>query len=178
MVWRKTKFRLQSIATEKHYEQIFKEMKEPEGKKSEEALLLVQKKHDLWRYHNESDEARRLQRSGSLRRMKKEVDSQDVLSFESCRSSAVDHVEEMSLESPSKMQDVQELMSETAGNAMRGRGEDAWRPERKRRRWKPESFRTGLKASTRTLMVKAPMNGEQVTNTRRQSHARRRMRRN
>ena len=132
----------------------------------------MQKKHDLWRCHNESDEARRLQRSGSSRRMKKEVDSQGLLSCESCRSSAADHVEEMSLVSPSKMQDVQEVMSETAGNAMRGRGEDAWRlePDGKRRRWKPESFRTGLMASTQTLMVKAPMNGEQVKNTRRQSH--------
>ena len=29
--------------------------------------------------------------------MKKEADSQDLLSFESCRSSVVDHVQEMSL---------------------------------------------------------------------------------
>ena len=35
---------LQSGATEKYYEQLFEEMKELEGKKSEEALLLVQKK--------------------------------------------------------------------------------------------------------------------------------------
>ena len=61
--------------------------------------------------------------------MKKEADSQDLLSFASCRSSVVDHVEEVSLESPRKMQDVQELMSETAGNATSGREEDAWRPE-------------------------------------------------
>ena len=59
--------------------------------------------------------------------MKKEADSQDLLSFESCRSSAVDHVEEMSLESARKMQDEQEVMSETPGNSTRGRGEDAWR---------------------------------------------------
>ena len=49
--------------------------------------------------------------------------------MESCRSSAVDHVEEMSLESPRKRQDVQEVMGESAGNATRGRGEDAWRLE-------------------------------------------------
>ena len=41
----------------------------------------------------------------------------------------MDHVEEMSLESPRKMQDVQEVMGESAGNATRGGGEDAWRLE-------------------------------------------------
>ena len=46
------------------------------------------------------EKARRLQRSGSSRRMKKEMDLQNLLSFESCRSSTVDHVEEM--ESPSR----------------------------------------------------------------------------
>ena len=38
----------------------------------------------------------------------------------------MDHVEEMSLESLRKMQDEQEVMSETPGNATRGREEDAW----------------------------------------------------
>ena len=41
----------------------------------------------------------------------------------------MNHVEEISLEPPRKMQDVQEVMGETAGNATRGRGEDAWRLE-------------------------------------------------
>ena len=41
----------------------------------------------------------------------------------------MDHVEEMSLESPRKMQDEREVMSETSGNATRGRGEDTWRLE-------------------------------------------------
>ena len=124
-----SKIRWQSRATKKYHEQMFEEMKELEGKKSEEALLLLQKKYVLWRHQSERDEARRLQRSGSSRRMKKEADPQDLLSFESCRSSAVDHVEEMSLESPRMMQDVQEVTGEIAGNATRGRGEDAWRPE-------------------------------------------------
>ena len=53
------------------------------------------------------------------------MDSQDLLSFQSCRSAAVDYVEEMSLESPRKIQDVQEVMEETAGKATRGRGEGA-----------------------------------------------------
>ena len=35
----------------------------------------------------------------------------------------------MSLESPRKMQDVQEVMDKTAGKATRGRGEDACRLE-------------------------------------------------
>ena len=41
----------------------------------------------------------------------------------------MDHVGEMSLESPRKMQDEREVMSETSGNATRGRGEDTWRLE-------------------------------------------------
>ena len=61
--------------------------------------------------------------------MKKEADSQDLFSFESSRSSAVDDVEEMSLESPRKIQDVQVVMGESAAKATRGRGEDAWRLE-------------------------------------------------
>ena len=95
------KIRLQSRATEKYYEQIFEEMKEPEEKKSKEALLLVQKKYILMRYQNERDEARRAQRSGSSRETRKKVDLQDHLSFESCRSSA-DCIEELSPESPRK----------------------------------------------------------------------------
>ena len=48
--------------------------------------------------------------------MSKEADSQDFLSVQSGRSSAVDHVEEISLESSKKSQDVQVVMSETAGD--------------------------------------------------------------
>ena len=48
-----------------------------------------------------------------------EADSQDLLSFESCRSSAVDDIEEMSPEFLRTMQDEQEMMSETSGNATR-----------------------------------------------------------
>ena len=59
----------------------------------------------------------------------KEEDPQDLVSFQSCRSSAVDRVEEMRLESPRKIQDVQVVMSETVGKATRGRGKDAWRLE-------------------------------------------------
>ena len=52
---------------------IFEEMKELERKKSEEALRMVQEKHDLWRCQNERDEARRLQSSGNSRRVREEV---------------------------------------------------------------------------------------------------------
>ena len=72
---------LQSRATEKNYQQIFEEMKKLEEKKPKEVLLLVQKKDDLWKYQNERNEARRLQRSGSSRRMKKEADSRTFSPF-------------------------------------------------------------------------------------------------
>ena len=61
------------------------------------------------------------------------MDLQNFLSFELCRPSTVVHVEEMSLESPKKrqeveeaprkMQDEQEATSETAGKATRRTGE-------------------------------------------------------
>ena len=95
--------------------------------KTQDALLLAQKRHDLWRYQR--DEASKLQRSGNSRRMKKEMDLQNLLSLESCRSSTVDHVEEMSRESPRERQNVQEVTDEAAWKATRGRREDAWRLE-------------------------------------------------
>ena len=71
-------------------EQIFEEMKELEEKKPEESLQLVQKKYVFMEISERRDEARRLQRSGSSRRTKKEADSQDFLCFQSSRSSAVE----------------------------------------------------------------------------------------
>ena len=68
-------------------------MKELEEKNSKVALLFVQKKYTLWKYQNERDVARRLQRFGNTRRMKKET----------------------SLRSPRKKQDEQEVMRETSG---------------------------------------------------------------
>ena len=44
------KIRLPSMATEKYHDQIFEEIKELEGNNSEEALLCVQKKYDIWRF--------------------------------------------------------------------------------------------------------------------------------
>ena len=89
----------------------------------------MHKWHDLWRYQNERDEARRLQSSGSSRRVRKGLDLQHPSSSESCRSSTVDHDEEMTLESPRKRQDVQEVMKETEWKEARGREEEAWRLE-------------------------------------------------
>ena len=123
------KIGLQSRETEKYYEQIFEEMKELAEKKSKEALLLVQKKHILMSFQNERDEARRLQRSGSSRGTRKEADLQDLLSFESRRSSAVDYIEEISPESPRKMQDEQEATSEASWNAKGSKEENGWRLE-------------------------------------------------
>ena len=76
------KIRMQNRATEMNCEQIFEEMKELEEKKPEEALLMVHKIYYFWRSQKERHEARRLQRSGSSRRMKEEADSQDLLSFQ------------------------------------------------------------------------------------------------
>ena len=123
-----------------------------EEKKSEEALLLVLKKFDLWRFQNERDETRSLQSSGSSRRMKMEADSQELLSIQSCRSSTVDHVEEISLESSRTRQGAQVVMSEIAGKEMRERGEYAWRlePEEETETLETKVGSHGWKASTWT----------------------------
>ena len=86
----------------------------------------MQRKHILIRYQNERHEARRLQRSGSSRGTRKAADLQDLLSSESCRSSAVDYMEEISPESPRKMQD--EATREASWNATGGK-EGGWRME-------------------------------------------------
>ena len=117
-------------------------MRELEEKKSKQVLILVQQKHTLCKYQNERDHARRLRRFGSTRRMMKEADSQDLLSCESCRSSVVDHVEEMSLEFLRKTQDEQEVMGmprEVEEKIRRG-----WNQKEKRRRWKPKFFGNGV----------------------------------
>ena len=103
------KLKLQSRATEKYHDQIYEEIKELEEKKSKEALLLVQKRHDIRGYQNDRDEAR-LQCSGNSTKVRKGLDFQHTISSESCRSSTVDHDEEMTLESPGNRQEVQEVM--------------------------------------------------------------------
>ena len=68
----------------------------------------------------------------------------------------MDHVEEMGLESPRKIQDVQVVMGETAGKATRGSGIDAWRLE-------PEGETVTLETkvdSNRVEGVHADPNGE------------------
>ena len=88
--------------SERHHDQIFKEIKELEPKKRQKKLCeMVLKKHDVWRYQSERDEARRLQSSGNSRRVKKGLDLQHPTSSGSCRSSMVDDDEEMALEPPS-----------------------------------------------------------------------------
>ena len=123
----KDKLKSQCRANERYRDQIFEETKLAQ-KKSEEALRVVQKKHDLWRHQNERDEARRLQSSENSRRMKV-LDVQHPTSSESCRSSMVDHDEEMTLEPPRKRHEVQEVMKETEWKVARGREEEAWRLE-------------------------------------------------
>ena len=55
------KLRLQDRASERLQDQLIEEIKELENKRTEEALQLVDKEHDLWMYLNEKDEAKRLQ---------------------------------------------------------------------------------------------------------------------
>ena len=66
------KLKLPSKATEIFHDQIVDEIKEIE-QKTEKALRIVQKKHDLWIFQNERDEARRLQSSGNSRSVRMEL---------------------------------------------------------------------------------------------------------
>ena len=98
---------------------------------------------------------------------------QDLLSFESCRSSAVDDVENISLESSGQRQNVQVVMSEIAGRERTESGEDAWRREPE---GETETLETKL-VSHGVEGVNADPNGEgrhervQVKTSRRQSEA-------
>ena len=97
-----------------------------------------------------------------------EADSQDILPVQSSRSSAVDQVEEISLESSRKRQDVQGVMSEIAGKEMRERGEEAWRLE-------PEEETKVASHGVEGINVDSNDEGRhegvQVKNSRRQSEA-------
>ena len=53
--------RVQDRASERLQDQIIKEIKDMERTKTEEALQLARKEHDLWMYQNEKEEAKRLQ---------------------------------------------------------------------------------------------------------------------
>ena len=55
------KLRVQSRASEILQDQITEEINEMEHKRKEEALELVRKENDSWRYQNEKEEAKRLQ---------------------------------------------------------------------------------------------------------------------
>ena len=124
------KIRLQSRAAEKYCEQICEEMKELEEKKPREALLPVQKNNILMRFQSERDKARMLQRSGESRVIRTGADIKDTLSFESCRSSVVDDMEEVSSKSSRKTQDKEETTPEASWAPVTGRKEkEGWRLE-------------------------------------------------
>ena len=118
------KIRLQSRATEKYYDQIFGEWESWKKRKQKRLCHLCRN----GRIHGDF-RMKEMKQEGCRGLESPEVDSQNLVSFESCRSLAVDHVEEMSLESLRKRQDAQEVVGQTAGKATRGRGEDAWRLE-------------------------------------------------
>ena len=98
-------------------------MKVLEEKKSKQALVLVQKKHILMRYQSERDKSENVAKIGNLESDKKGMDIQDLLSFETCRSSVV--MEEVSSESSKKMQDKEETLQEgkKRRGARRGNGD-------------------------------------------------------
>ena len=62
------RFRVQDRASERFQDQIIEEIKELEHTKTEEALQLASKEHDLWMYQNGKEEAKRLQRARKPRK--------------------------------------------------------------------------------------------------------------
>ena len=54
------KLKVQSRASERLQDQTIEEMKEMEQKRTEEALEMVTKENDLWKYKNEKEEAKKL----------------------------------------------------------------------------------------------------------------------
>ena len=62
------KVRVEDIVSERMEDKIIEEMKELVHRKTEEALQIAEKEHDLWMYQNEKEEAKRLQRVRKLRK--------------------------------------------------------------------------------------------------------------
>ena len=62
------RLRVQSRASERLQDQIIEEINEREHTKTEEALQLVRKEHDLWMYQNGKEEAKRMQGAGKPRK--------------------------------------------------------------------------------------------------------------
>ena len=62
------KFRVQCRASERLQDQIIEEIKEMEYTKTEEALQLVRKEHDLWICQNEQEEAKNCRAPGRMRK--------------------------------------------------------------------------------------------------------------
>ena len=80
-----------------------------------------------------------LQKSGSSRVTRKGKDVQDLLSLESCRSSVVDDMEEVSSGSSKKMQDKEETTPEASWAAVTGRQDkEGWRLEPEGETERPE----------------------------------------
>ena len=60
------KLRVQSRASERLQDQIIEEIKEMEHRRTEEALELVRKENDFWKYQSEKGEVGRLQGARKL----------------------------------------------------------------------------------------------------------------
>ena len=119
------KLKMQSRANERLHDQIIEEIKEMEHKKTEEALNLVKKENDLWRYRNEKEEA------------KKKAGSQDI--FQKMREWLGHHQETSRTGQIGKRREVWE------------KTRVGWSQRRKRRCRRSLSCRKRSKALTWTL---------------------------
>ena len=63
-----SKLRVQDRANERMQDRILEEIKELVHRKTEEALHVAEKEHDLWMYQNEKEDAKRLQGVRKLRK--------------------------------------------------------------------------------------------------------------
>ena len=62
-----SKLSVQDRASERMQNRIIEEIKDLVHRKTEEALQIAEKEHDLWMYQNEKEEAQRLQGVKKLR---------------------------------------------------------------------------------------------------------------
>ena len=100
-----------------------------EGMVEDKIRLQSKATERLIRYQSERDRARMLQRSGGSRRRRDGADTLDFVSFESCRSSVEGNMEEVSSESPRKV-DEEEITPEGSWTSVAESEEkDGWRLE-------------------------------------------------
>ena len=115
---------MQKTAPEKYQEKNFEEFKEMEEHRTKEALVLVQKKHELIKCVGERERARIMQKAGGA--IGPRSGGHDYSSFGSCSPALALHTNEAKSASSRMAQEVDEATSESSWTALAKERERHW----------------------------------------------------